>query len=109
LIHLPQSVAKREGTKPRRGDLPYGIHAHADYAVGLWRPILGLPPAQVRGKSQEADAKAVADWQAQKDALRDIAELVPLKVREDDGEGGEIARMRFDRALQRFISVGSGE
>lgn len=106
LIHLPQSVAKREGSKPKRGDLPYGIHAHADYAIGLWRPILGLGEALVRGKSAEADAKAVADWEAKKEALRDISELVPMKVREDDGDGGQIARMRFDRALQRFISIG---
>lgn len=104
LLHLPQTVAKRDNPMPRRGDLPYGIHLHADTALALWRPELALPakpPEQGRMKD-EAHAKLVDQWHKDRDRLRNVAELVPLKLREDDGDSG-VVRLRYDHAISGFV------
>ena len=103
LVHLPQTVAKRDNPQPRRGDLPYGIHLHADTALGLWRPELALssqPPEQGRLKPEFHD-KLVQQWHSRKAALRDVAEIVPLKLRED--EGGGVVKLRYDQATSSFV------
>lgn len=110
LLHLPQSVAKRENTQqtPRRGDLPYGIHMHADFAFGLWRPELSLPasaPARNSRQSDEQYASAVDRHWKKKQELAGIGEIVPLKLREDDGDS-RVVRMRFDRQTQAFTELG---
>ncbi len=113
LVHLPQSVAKREGVqRPRRGDLPYGIHLHFDYAIAMWRPALGLPaapPEKGFKTSAELHAKAVADYEDKKGRLKNVTELVQLKEREDDGESPGLAKLLFDHQAQQFIETGSGE
>jgi replicative DNA helicase len=104
LVHLPQTVAKRDNPMPRRGDLPYGIHLHADTALGLWRPELALastPPERGR-MTEEAWAKMANAWNARKAALRGVAELVPLKLREDDGDGQTVVRLAFDHTTGSF-------
>lgn len=103
LVHLPQTVAKRDNPMPRRGDLPYGIHMHADFAIGQWRPELALaqsPPERGRMK-EEAHQELVEKWHRRKEALRGVCELVPLKIREDDG-GGRPATLLFDTHTSQF-------
>jgi replicative DNA helicase len=105
LVHLPQSVAKRDNPRPRRGDLPYGIHAQATGAVGLWRPVLALsqsPPERGR-MGEEAHQKLVDEWNRKRESLRNVSELVPLKVRDDDdGSGGEIGRLIYNQTTKTF-------
>ena len=113
LVHLPQTVAKREGVqRPRRGDLPYGIHLHFDYAVAMWRPALALPQSQPeRGPrtTEEGHSKIVADWQTKREKLKNVTELVALKSREDDGDSPGLAKLRFDHEWQKFVEMEGNE
>ena len=51
----------------------------------------------------EAFEKVLAEWHRKRGELRNILELVPIAVREDDGNASELARLLFDHETHRFV------
>ena len=112
LMHLNKGIADRVDPTPRYGDIPYGMQKDADFAVAVHRPALALSkkppprPAKLTEKGEQLYLKQKQDWHDQCEKLKHVTELVPMKMREDDdGGGGEIARLVFDIATRRFSDV----
>ena len=120
LMHVNASVdngATKRSPRPRSSDIPWRTGKDADFAFGVWRPFLYLDPEKpvapakkMTAQGEEWFAKALAEWSNKREpwpmGVRDITEVVPMKLREDDGDNaGEIGKLRFDRDRHRFVDV----
>lgn len=109
LMHLGQDVAKRPGSVPRWGDIPWGANRKCDAAVAIHRPVLALgrkPPTKPEGlneKGEERYSKMVNDWYLERERLRYVTEFITLKSREDEGgDGGAATQATFDPETRSF-------
>ena len=117
LMHMNASAenSQKRSPRPRPSDIPWGTKKDADAAIGIWRPIRyeePEPPApslkRTTAESKEYDANRFKEWSDKREpwptGLADITEVVPMKLREQDGTEA-IAKLRFDRNKHRFIDV----
>lgn len=123
LMHVNASVdgARNRSPRPRPSDIPWGTKKDADFAFGLWRPILYADPEppQPGGNKPTKGGDEIYAMMRQKWAdnrepwplgVRDITEVVSMKLREeDDDRAGEIGKLRFDRSRQTFFDVGEAK
>ena len=119
LMHLNSSIesgSRNRSPRPRSGDIPWGTKKDADVAFGIHRPLVYLekePPARpAKRMSQEGEsayAELKKEWQEKFEpwpvGLKNITEVVPMALREEDGEPPMIGRLLFDQARQTFYDV----
>jgi replicative DNA helicase len=117
LMHMNSSSenSQKRSPRPRPSDIPWGTKKDADAAIGVWRPVRYEEPEpptlaskRLTPEGKELEAKMFKEWSDKREpwpiGLADISEVVPMKLREQDGNEA-IAKLRFDRNLHRFIDV----
>ena len=110
LSQLSRAVEGRDDKRPTLSDLKESgdIEQDADVVMFLYREEYYLTRSEPKRKgyrSQEALATAEADWRAQVDAARGLAEIIVAKNRH--GRTG-IAKLAFDGERQRFENLYPG-
>jgi replicative DNA helicase len=119
LMHINSSVdsgAKGRSPRPRPSDIPWGTKKDADFAFGLFRPVLyvepepPVAPAKLTATGEEVFAKMRQEWADKREpwpvGVRDVTEVVPMKMREQDSEDANaIGRLRFDRGRHTFVDL----
>ena len=118
LMHTPSSDEQkpREGEIIRPRKIPWNTKKDADVAVGITRPFKFLratipeTPKSASEKGREDWALIRKKWQDDRESwptgVRNVAELNPIKLREQDSdEADELARLYFDGRQQRFFDA----
>ena len=121
LMHTNSSKERdAKGARPTPADVPWNTKKDAHFAFGVYRPFLYLDPSAPKepdfknDHGKEAWAKIRQKWQDSREpypiGVRDVTEIVPMKLREaDDDNARDIGMLRFDRSANRFIDVKADE
>ena len=106
LAHVLKSASGREDGRPRADDMPFNTGRYPDKAFIVHRPekmIAPAPPERGAMKEEAWQAK-VEQWHKRRAETVNVTEIIPAKLREDDGERRpEMIRLRFDREAGRFV------
>jgi len=117
LMHTNSSREKdAKGARPTPQDIPWNTKIHAHFAFGVYRPFLYLDPSPpeepdtLNDKGREVLAKIRRKWAEARDpypnGVRNVTEIIPMKMREADDDGRDIGILTFDRLANRFHDMG---
>ena len=119
LMHTNSSREKdARGARPTKSDIPWATGKDGHYVFGVYRPALYLDlappeePESLNDKGREAFRQIVTKWHNAREpwptGVRDVTEIIPMKMREADDDGREIGILTFDRLANRFHDMSGG-